>query len=65
MAKYVNKKTLLREKSIAECRVKCKCSCVSIIPITTDYCICRWCGNKVYRTPQLKFKYEMKERLNK
>lgn len=65
MARGISKATKLREESIAQCKVKCKCSCVSILPPTTDYCICRWCGRKLYRTPQLKFKYEMKERLNK
>ena len=64
MAK-VPKVVKLREKSIVECRVKCECSCVTIMTPRTDWCIGRWCGKKIYRTPQLKFKYEMKERLNK
>ncbi len=65
MARGVDKKTLLLEKSLTNCRVKCECSCVSILSKQTDWIICRWCGRKLYRTPQLKFKYEMKERLNK
>ena len=65
MAFGVSKATLKKEKEIAENRVKCKCTCVTIMTPKTDWCICRHCGNKLYRTPQLKFKYEMKERLNK
>ena len=65
MTNVVDKATLMKEASITKCRVKCKCSCVTIMTLQTDWTICRWCGRKVYRTPQLKFKYEMKERLNK
>ena len=61
----VDKATLMKEASIKKCRVKCKCGCTSLITHKRDYIICRWCGCKLYRTPQLKFKYEMKERLNK
>lgn len=45
-------------------RVKCKCSHSVIMP-KADRTICTHCGNWVYRTPQLKFKYKIKEILNK
>lgn len=45
-------------------RVKCKCS-HSIIMVNADRTICSFCGRWVYRTPQLKFKYKIKEFLNK
>ena len=61
----VSKEEQKRADEIAKYKVTCKCGCVSILPPNKDYYICRWCGRKVYRTPQLKFKYEMKERLNK
>ena len=54
-----------RAIEITKNSVKCKCGCVSVFQAQTDRIICRWCGNWLYRTPQLKFKYEMKERLNK
>lgn len=65
MARGVDKITKRKEETLAQNKVKCECSCVSVLTPKTDYCICRWCGRKVYRTPQIKFKYEMKERLNK
>jgi len=65
MAKGISKSEQRRAAEIRKNSVKCKCGCVSIFQVQTDWIICRWCHNKLYRTPQLKFKYEMKERLNK
>ena len=45
-------------------RVKCKCS-HSIVMARTDRTICSYCGRWVYRTPQIKFNYKIKEFLNK
>ena len=65
MARGVPRTVKKREEGIAQNKVICKCSCVTIMTPKTDWCICRHCGNKLYRTSQLKFMYEMKERLNK
>lgn len=45
-------------------RVKCKCSHVITIK-KLDRAICNHCGEWVYRTPELQFKYKMKEVLKK
>lgn len=49
---------------LAKYQVKCKCS-HSITMVKADRTICSYCGRWVYRTPQLKFKYKMKEFLIK
>ena len=43
-------------------RIKCSCSHTIYIPSDVDRIICSHCGYWVYRTPKLKFLYEMKEK---
>lgn len=43
-------------------RIKCSCSHTVFIPNKIDRIICQHCGYWVYRTPKLKFIYEMKEK---
>lgn len=45
---------------IVENSVKCKCS-HSVTIMKADRKICSHCGNWVYRTPMLEFKYKLKE----
>lgn len=51
-------------KELLKYRVKCRCS-HSVVLSKVDRAICTHCGNWVYRTPQLKFQYKIKEFLNK
>lgn len=52
-----------KEKEISQMRVKCKCGCVTIMRPVTDWCICRWCKHKLYRTKEIEFRYKMMEEL--
>lgn len=49
-------------EALAQHRVKCKCS-HTIILANTDRTICSYCGNWVYKTPKIKFMYEMKDKM--
>jgi hypothetical protein len=49
---------------ISKFAVRCKCSHTTVLA-RVDRAICSHCGRWVYRTPQLKFKYKMKECLIK
>lgn len=51
-------------QSISEHNVKCKCSHVITIA-RADRTICSYCGNWVYRTPEIEFKYKTMEKLKK
>lgn len=44
-------------------RIKCKCGKTTNITAQRDRVICDDCGHWVYRTPQLEFKYKMKQEL--
>lgn len=46
----------------SEIRVACKCSHTMSIR-ARDRVICSYCGNWVYRTPELEFKYKMVEKM--
>lgn len=46
-------------------RIECKCGKRTNIQARKDRVICDWCGHWIYRTPQLEFKYKLKERLKK
>lgn len=52
-----------KSESISSCRVKCQCSHV-IVMAKADRTICSYCGNWVYRSKKIEFKYKMKEKLN-
>lgn len=47
---------------ICEYRVKCNCSHTMII-IQNDRVICSYCGKWVYRTPEIEFKYKLREKM--
>ena len=60
----LTKALMKKEREIAKLKVKCKnCGCVSLITPKRDWCICRWCGNKVYRTDQIEFRYNVEEKM--
>ena len=54
------KEDTIKFKDMDQFKVKCKCS-HTIIIARADRCICSYCGNWIYRTPQLEFKYKIKE----
>lgn len=53
---------------LEECRdrfkVQCKCGTKTILTNKTDRTICRGCHNWIFRTPELEFKYRIKEKVN-
>ena len=51
-------------KKISKYRVKCKCS-HTVILISRDRAICTHCGNWIYKTPQIEFRYKLQEQLKK
>lgn len=54
-----------RFETYSQNTIKCKCGCSVTFMTKIDRIICRWCGNYVYKTPELEFKYKIKEQLNK
>ena len=50
---------------MTENQIKCKCGKKTNIRAQLDRVICDECGHWIYRTPQLEFKYKLKERLKK
>lgn len=46
-------------------KIECKCGKRTNITTQLDRVICDWCGHWIYRTPQLEFKYKLKERMMK
>lgn len=53
-----------RFKEIEKYKVRCKCSHTFIIS-RVDRALCSYCGNWVYRTPELEFKYKIAEQMKK
>lgn len=51
-------------KELDKYKVKCKCS-HTMIMVVADRTICSHCGNWVYRTPELEFKYKIAEQMKK
>ncbi len=51
-------------EEITNTTIKCKCSHSIVMP-NAERTICRWCGEYVYRTPEIEFKYKMKEAIIK
>ena len=51
----------------ARSKLICKhCGCRSnIMPNRQDRVLCNWCNNYVYRTPELEFKYKLKQEMRK
>ena len=45
-------------------KVKCKCSHTFVLTVK-DRALCSHCGNWVYRTPELEFKYKLQEKIEK
>lgn len=47
-------------------KVKCKhCGHSSTMPVYVDKKICSWCGNYVFRTPEIEFKFRLKEKIKR
>lgn len=51
-----------RLNELWEKNVRCKCSHTFPL-VKKDRAICSHCGNWVYRTPELEFKYKLKEKM--
>lgn len=45
-------------------KVRCKCSHTFILN-KADRALCSYCGNWVYRTPEIEFKYKILEKIKK
>lgn len=54
-----------RFDEMANQKVKCECRHTIVMTIGTDRKICSWCKHWVYRTPEIKFRYKMKEEMRK
>ena len=53
------------EDEIAEQKIRCEhCGHTMVMPFT-ERKICSWCGYWVYKDEKTKFKFKMKEELNK
>ena len=48
------------EEKLANFKIKCKCGHV-IVMVNRTYCICNWCGRKVYRSKRDEFKDKLKK----
>ena len=47
-------------------KVRCKhCGHNSTIPVYVDKRICSWCGNYVFRTPEIEFKFRLDQEIKK
>lgn len=57
-------KELKEFNKISQYRVKCKCS-HTVILINRDRVICTHCGNWIYKSPQIEFRYKLQEQLKK
>ena len=55
MQKYCNE--------INKYKVSCECGHKVFIPTKKDFNICSWCGKKVYRTEQIRFRHTLKDKL--
>lgn len=53
-----------RFREFEKYKVRCKCSHTFIIS-RVDRALCSHCGNWVYRTPKLEFKYKILEKIKK
>ena len=49
-------------KNLSKYRVVCKCS-HTVTMARADRIICNHCGNWIYRTPQIEFRYKMLEKI--
>ena len=58
----LNKEDTKRFDSIAKYKIKCKCSHTVVMP-KADRTICSHCGEWIYRTPAIEFKYKMMKKL--
>lgn len=53
-------------EAIAKSRTYCKCGhSISFYNTHKDYKTCSWCGRKIYKTSQIKFKYKLMEEMRK
>lgn len=60
--KWKNNDELFIEKLI-KFKVKCKYCGHVIIMVHRKYCICDWCGHKVYRSQKDEFKDKLEKKL--
>ena len=57
------------DRMFEECskhKVRCKhCGHNSTIPVYVDKRVCSWCGNYVFRTPEIEFKFRLDQEIKK
>lgn len=67
-SKYNTKKSIKDiikiEDERANFKVKCKCGHIVVMP-NAEQTICSHCGHWVFKTPELEFKYRLKENMIK
>ena len=65
MISYNDIEKLARERLRSKIVCK-KCGCRSnLMPNRKDRVLCNWCKNYVYRTPEIEFRYKLKEQIRK
>lgn len=50
---------------MSKLKVRCKCGCNNIFTAKTDSKICRGCGRRTYKTPEIEFKEKLKKEMKK
>ena len=57
------KRNLKFLQAIDKYKVKCKYCGHSILIVNRSYCVCDWCGHKVYRSKKDEFKDKLKKEI--
>lgn len=64
--KYTKEEDDRMFQEMSKHRKKCKhCGHSSVIPVYVDKKVCSWCGNYVFRTDEIEFKFRLEEKLKK
>lgn len=51
--------------ALSKCKYKCKCGHVVVITYINDYCVCSWCGKKVFKDERTDFKDRLRRLIYK
>ena len=53
-------------EAFSKYKVKCKhCDHSAVLPVNKDKKLCTWCGNYIFRTPEIEFKYRLNQELKR
>lgn len=64
MSKMKDRPQLYDDK-IKDCKAKCECGHVVIMPITQDKMLCIYCGRMIRNNSKAYFMHKLKETMNK